>query len=211
MRLSASQKIKFKIQYILSMKAKGFYFIEYPKHYNNELEVAGKLIYKDTSIKPEWAIIQYGNVVSSLNPEVKEGDRIYFNYIVAHGDEELLHVDGKQYLRVPEEMAYCKVVDGVITPLGGHVLCKAVYDDGVEEIKVDGKNIQAKLKGNLVVQLDFKHDERITTIAHIGENDLGVKPGDTVVMDSHCDNKNEIEGVEYFVMHQENILCLMTY
>lgn len=186
------------------------FWVNYPKLHKDEAKHGGLIIYKDTSYKPEWNLILHGEIVSlpngfsgrykDLEGIIQLGDKVYFNYLCA--DESCMY---EGLLKVPVESVFCYIRDGKINMFGGHVFCVAKWDEH-EEVEVEGKIIKAKMSGNLVTGLDIKYDKRQTYIAHIGEN-TDISVGDLVVMERHCDQKYEIEGKEYFVMHEENVLC----
>lgn len=198
-------------------------WVEYPKTYKDEINHGSLVIWKDTSYKPEWNVIQHGTVVQPSNgktmienrniiDETQIGDRIYFSYSIPEAGDEFHEEEGERYMRVPLWAIYCTVRNGKIMPMGSCVLTKPIYEDH-EEVEVGGKIIRARMKNGLVTGIDITHDKRFTKIAHIGmplegEPELGIKSGDTVMMESDCDNELEIEGEKYFVMKQENILIL---
>lgn len=198
-------------------------WVEYPKTYKDEARHGNLVIWKDTSYKPEWNVIQHGTVVqpskgksmienTGITDLTEAGDRIYFNYAIPDAGDEFHEENGKRYMRVPLWAIYCTVRNGNIIPMGSYVLTKPIYEEH-EEVEVDGKTIRARVKNGLVVGVDVTHDKRFTKIAHIGiplegRDVLDTKSGDVVMMESNCDNELEIEGEKYFVMKQENILLV---
>lgn len=200
-------------------------WVEYPQTYKDEARHGNLVLWKDTSYKPEWNVIQHGTVVQpsqgsimlenrGIIDETQIGDRIYFNYAIPEAGDEFYEENGKRYMRVPLWAIYCAVREGRIIPIGSHVLTKAIYEEH-EEVVVDGKTIRARVTNGLVTGIDVTHDKRFTRIAHIGTPlkggvDLGLKGGEKVMMESNCDNELEIEGHKYFVMKQENILCTIS-
>lgn len=205
------------------MKAiKDHIWVSYPKTYKDEIKQGGLVLWKDTSYKPEWNVIQHGTVVQpsqgismfenkNIIDESQVGDKIYFNYAIpSSGDEFHGEGDGR-CMRVPLWAIYCIVRDGQIIPFGSHVFTKAIYEEH-EEFEVDGKTVRGRVRNGLVVSVDVTHDKRYTRVVHIGtplegEEDLGIVKDEVVVMESECDNEIEIEGQKFFVMKQENILC----
>lgn len=200
-------------------------WVDYPKTYKDEIQHGNLVIWKDTSYKPEWNVIQHGIVVqpslgismienTGIIDHTQTGDKIYFNYAIPEAGDEFYEENGKRYMRVPLWAIYCSVRNGEIIPIGSHVLTKAIYEEH-EEVEVDGKLIRARVKNGLVTGIDVTHDKRFTKIAYIGTplsgmDELFVQSGDVVMMESNCDNELEIEGEKYFVMKQENILCTIS-
>jgi co-chaperonin GroES (HSP10) len=200
-------------------------WVEYPKTYKDEARHGSLVIWKDTSYKPEWNVIQYGKVVQpsigssmfenrGIIDETQPGDKIYFNYSIPEAGDEFYEEGGVRYMRVPLWAVYCTVRERRIIPIGSYVLTKAIYEEH-EEVEVGGKLIRARVANGLVTGIDVTHDKRFTKVSHIGMplegiDELRVEPGDTVMMESNCDNELEIEGEKYFVMKQENILCTIS-
>jgi co-chaperonin GroES (HSP10) len=194
------------------MKTKDHFWIEYPKTHNDQAKVGNLVLFKDPSYKEAWNRILYGNVVEKpygfskkyehLEGAVNLGERIYFKYLVAE-PENMHQENGKQYLKVPVWDTFCFVRKEIHT-YNDVVLCSPKWEEH-EEVEVGDKKMKAKTKGNLVVGLDIKYDKRLVKVEYA--NSELFKRGDTVVMDRHCDEKYEIEGKEYFVMRESNVLC----
>ena len=207
------------------MRTKNHIWVLYPQQFENKAQHGSLTLYLDTSYSPEWHSILKG-VVHSV-PETNDfgiqekliedwefvvGDTIYFKYLVAD-EENMLKEGGENFLRVPMNDIFCYVRKGQIFTYGGHVLAKSIFDDDVEQVEVEGKMIPAKLsKSGLVTDLDISFRENLSKIAYIGlplegDEELDLAPGDVVVMESHCHHKYIIEGAEYFVFHQQNIMA----
>jgi co-chaperonin GroES (HSP10) len=193
------------------MTTKDHFWVDYPKSHKDEVQLGDIVIFKDPSYKEEWNRILYGNVVSlpalsnrlsHLEGKVNIGERIYFKYNVAVS-ENIYHENGKRFLKVHVEDVFCFIRGGIKT-YNDVILCQAIWDEH-EEVEVDGKKLRVKTKGELVVGFDIKYDKRLTIIKHSDSEYFS--DGDKVMMDKFCDEKYEIEGKEYFVMREENVLC----
>ncbi len=194
------------------MRTKDHFWVEYPKTHKDEAKIGSLVIFKDPSYNEVWNRILYGSVAElplgfsknyrHLEGVVSVGERIYFKYLVAE-PENMYGINGKTLLKVPVWDTFCYIRDG-IKPYNDVVLGKAKWEEH-EEVLVGDKKLKAKTKGGLVVGLDIRYDKRLVSVKHTNSNLFA--DGDTVVMDRHCDEKYEIEGEEFFVMRESNVLC----
>lgn len=207
------------------MRTKNYVWVRYPKQFENTIQHGSLTLYLDSSYSPEWHSVLHGVVHSA--PETNDfgiqekliedwefvvGDTIWFHYLAS--DEDQMHKEnGENYLRVPMNQIFCYVRSGKITCYGGYVLAKSIFDDDVEQVEVEGKMIPAKLStSGLVTDLDISFRENLSKVVHIGlplkgEEELGVVPGDIVVMDKMNHHRYKIENVDYFVFHQSEIMA----
>lgn len=207
------------------MKTPNHVWVEYPKMFNDKIETkSGLILSKVNDYKPEWHAILHGNIVS-LSPfnhpalrfddELFFGDKIYFHYLVAIEDN-IHEQDGRKFLRVPLYKIFCVVRDGVIIPYGGFVLAKPVYSDDISEVDVDGKKIMAKVSASgLVTTTEVSYNKNTSVVCHIGkplkgDPDLGVVPGDKVMMHKNSHAEYEIEGDTYHIYEQQDLLCIIS-
>jgi len=200
-------------------------WVRYPKQLENKISHGSLILDFDPSFHPEWNLILKGVVHSA--PETNDfgiqekliedwefvvGDTIYFHFLIAD-EENMIKENGENFLRVPMNQIFCYVRENKITCYGGYVLAKSIFDDDVEQVEVEGKMIPAKLSASgLVVDLDISFRENLSKIVHIGlplqgEEELGVVPGDIIVMESQNHHKYTIEGIDYFVFHQSDIIA----
>jgi len=201
------------------MKTKNYAWLLYPEMLEIKIQKGSLNLYLDPSYSPEWHSILYGVVHDA--PETNDfgivdkllpGDKAYFKYLCSD-EEQMLKEGNENFLRVQMDQIFCYVRNGSITPFGGWVLAKSIFDEGVVEVEVEGKMIPAKLSASgLVTDLDISFRENLSKIVHIGlplagEEELGVAPGDIVVMEKMSHHKYQIEGIEYFVFHQSDILA----
>lgn len=105
-----------------------------------------------------------------------------------------------------------------IIPIGGHVLVSDMIQHGVVEVEIEGKKIRGRLsKYNIVEELsqateDLEGQTFEGVLEHIGsplkgEDVLDVKPGEKVLCSSNSNWKNVINGKEYFVMKQRDLIA----
>lgn len=207
------------------MKTPNHVWVKYPKMFEDKIQLkSGLVLDKINDYKPEWHATLFGEI-SDLAPfihpslkiedELQVGDRIYFHYLVA--DEKNIHEqDGEKFLRVPVYKIFCVVRDGQIIPYGGFVLAKPVYSDDVSEVDVDGKKIMAKVSASgLVTSVEVTYKKDCSKIYFIGKPlrdapDLGVVPGDEVMMHKNSHAEYEIEGEKYHIYEQQDLLCIIS-
>lgn len=207
------------------MKTPNHVWVKYPKMLENTIQHGSLVLDFVPDFKKEWHSILKGIVHSApdkndfgIQEKLTEewafigGDLIYFHYLMAD-EEKMLKEDGENYLRVDMDKIFCYVRDGKIVPYGGYVLAKSIFDDNVEEVEVGGVKIPAKIGASgLVTSLDVSFRENLSKICYIGlpleqEEALEVLPGDIVVMEKLSHHKYTIEGIEYFVFNQSDILA----
>lgn len=154
--------------------------------------------------------------MSDIDPIIRKGDRIYYHFNAISEDNRLkgYFEDTKsKTFRVGYDQIFCVVREGEIIPVGGHVLVEKVFDPGVEEIEVKGVKVMAKTSASgLVTEVGSKPVSYAGTIAYIGapfkcDPDLGLVAGDKIVFTKESDWVNKIEGKEYYVMRQRDIIA----
>jgi co-chaperonin GroES (HSP10) len=165
---------------------------------------------------------------SDITPEVQEGDTLYFHYNTVQ-QHNLIEIEGVRYYMLPYEQVFCVVrsVDdkaeshgddafwynkvNKIIPIGSHVLVSPTYPEGVVMEDVAGKQIAVRKVGSIIIEHDIKPYKDRGNIAFIGtplanQPKLDVKAGDMVMLSGYSDFKNKIEGEEYYVVKQMDIL-----
>jgi co-chaperonin GroES (HSP10) len=145
-------------------------------------------------------------------PEVQVGDKIYFHYNALREDSVIPDLEGIWVIEY--DFVFCVVRDGKIIPIGGKVFASPLYDDGVQDIEVNGTVTKGKIseKTGLITEINSKHSLKKARLAHIGtplrgDVPVAIKVGDVFYYISNADFRNTIEGTEYFVMNQEDILA----
>lgn len=145
-------------------------------------------------------------------PDVRVGDRIYFHYNALKEDNML--PDHKGLWVIQYDQVFCTVRSGEIIMIAGRILAEPMFDDDVVEIDVNGHKQKAKLTASgLVKEINPEHSLKKAKLAHIGNPQVGDDPvpiekGQIFYYIKNGDFKNEIEGKEYFVMYQEDILAV---
>lgn len=164
--------------------------------------------------------------VSDIEPIVEVGDKVYFHYNTVR-PENRYEVDGESVYKLHYSQVFCVVLPLLtltcllrdsppykrITPVGSHVLLTPVYPEDVEIEYIDGVSTTVRKAGSLIIQTDIQPYQDRAKIAHIGkplagQPSLPYKAGDTVMLSKYSDFKNTIEGVEYYVVKQLDILGL---
>lgn len=189
--------------------------------YNYWAKHGSLTLYVDPAFKPGQRKVITGEVVdvcdqmepwNTIAPEVKVGDKLYFHYNSLKEDSAI--PDKKGLWVIDYDTVFCAVRDGRIIMIGGRILAEAMFDEDIVEIEVDGFNHKAKLtKSGLVKELDPGHNLTKARLAFIGtpkigEQPVNIKPGDVFYYINNGDFKNHIEGRDYFVMYQDEILAV---
>lgn len=160
--------------------------------------------------------------LSDIAMEVMPGDKIYFHFNTIDEENKYTLADGRKIYKVRYDQIICIVRDGKIIPIGSHVLVSMVWDEDVVEIdltnvKIPGHSPVSSVKGkinkfNIVTELHEKPKPLEGIVRHIGnsldgEVELGIVPGDRVIFLPESDWVNVIEGKEYFVMKQRDLIA----
>ena len=157
-------------------------------------------VYEDTTLaSPEnYSYLEKKfKYISDISPEVEVGDRIYFYYNYLKDEFNKVKV-GKTYQHIIEYNGITAAVrDGVINPIGGHILVKAIQEGGD--------------KGGIISEKFTS--ERIGILKHKGTPLKGETfdiPVDTmVVFPDIAAVVQEIEGSKYYVMRDSDILGII--
>lgn len=197
----------------LIIRAKDMYDY-YVKHGNITL-------YVDPLFNPGKRKIISGDVVaicdlmhpwSTIVPEVVVGDRVYFHYNALAEVNAIPDSDGLWVIEY--DFIFCSVRNGKIIPIGGRIFAEPLYDGDIVEVDIGGFTTKAKLtESGLVKEINPGHNLRKAKLAHIGTPRIGddpvpVKTGDVFYYIENGDFKNSIEGKDYFVMFQDEILAI---
>ena len=161
-------------------------------------------------------------VMSDIAPEVQLGDKIYFHYNVLAQPEAHIAMtsDNEPIYPVRYDQIYCAVRQehfrivkdkcGMVTdqetitkinPIGGWTLVRPIEQP--ELILPSGIIARANPE---------KYFPRIGTVAQVGTPFKGhklnkpIQPGDTVLLRKNADFLINIEGTDYYVAQQRNIL-----
>jgi co-chaperonin GroES (HSP10) len=182
----------------------------------------------DPLYKPTWNARIYGEAVSTneddkfflndpenpekktwLTSDVKNGDKIYFHYLVTHDPRYSV---SDKVVACPYEWIFCYVRDGRIEATAGWVLGEILYDEGGETVDVNGHKIKCSLKNNIVTSIGKKERTDIAKVFRASSfkgEESGLSEGDIVAIDKGCNFKNEIEGTNYFLFREENVIGVL--
>lgn len=150
---------------------------------------------------------------------IKKGDTVYFHYNVLLTETNFMYREenGQLIYKLHYEQLFCYVRDGKITMLNGYVLVSEYFEDNMEDIVLKDSRFEWKFKGKtkngLVVQIDEKPKYLVGRLEHIGPglgtNVREIEPGELVMYRPRSEFKNTIEGREYYVMRQWDIVALV--
>jgi co-chaperonin GroES (HSP10) len=182
--------------------------VKVSKKYNDEVEFStGEKLFMDVTWNPEHHVTICGEVVALprgewckntrgewIKKELHIGDLVYFNYLTV--DKENLVTGERDVYLVDLEECFCYVRGGNLTAISNHVL--------IEPFMIEDKI------GSIYVGVP-KKSETEGYVRHIGEplkgeDELGLNSGDLVRFHERNSFLNKIEGVEYYVMKQQDLL-----
>lgn len=182
--------------------------VKVSKKYNDEVEFSsGEKLYLDVSWNPEHHVTICGEVVALprgewckstrgewIKQELQIGDLAYFNYLTV--DKENLVTGERDVYLVDLEECFCFVRGGDLTAIANHVL-------------IEPHMIEEKI-GSIYVGVPTKSEEegyvRFISTPLKGKDELGLVNGDKVRFHERSAFLNKIEGVEYYVMRQDDLL-----
>ena len=192
---------------------KDVFIVEVDRPSEDLIDCGGVELQLDTNFRPEENARIYG-VVKGLpmsyscldkQGQVELEDTVYFHYneiATSQIEGRLYAIDFDRVIAV--EKGDCKCLHAV----GDWCLLKPHSEYGEREL-VDGKMLELRKKGNLVVGLGEKQSAVTARVSYIRENDMNVHPGDIVAMEPGFEFKNKIKGEDYFCNKQEYILAIM--
>ena len=181
--------------------------VKIEKPYDDEIKYGNLNLQVDVMFNPTSYARIYGEVYSMpryLTDEryglIKEGDTIYFHYNVV--DDSHLYGD---YYSVDVERIFCTVRNGDILPLSEWVLVNPLVAER-RKVNIGGKNVDVRMKGDLVVGINKKVMADKAQIAYISDNDMGLSKNDVVYIKPDFEFKNKIEGKEYYCVRKKDLL-----
>ena len=150
-----------------------------------------------------------GLPVLSSKPEYEDvldiGDTVYFHYNVVEDSHILENLYGVSIDRIfAVEKGECKCLHAV----GDWVLLKPHSEYGEYSI-VDGKMVELRKKGDLVIGIGEKQSAQMARVAYIADNDLGISAGMLVSVEPSFEFENTIAGEKYFCLRQEFVLGII--
>ena len=130
--------------------------------------------------------------------DIRNGDKIYFNYNATELDQYVGKKDGKQVFKVRVDEILCVVRDGQIISQGGWVIIKPnkeTWDDITNDAGIIIKTAPEKIPlEGFIVAANFTE---------------GLKIGDKIIYHHDADWQLTIEGEEAFVIQEKDILALI--
>lgn len=179
-------------------------FVKIDKRFQNEIETeSGLKLYKDTSFKPEENSTIVGDVVAvpdkydrsmgtdQFQANVKAGDKLYFNFLVAIDEENRIEVDGEEYWMVDYFNAIALVRDGKLIPVGDYILIEP---------------IEEKIESNLIIPDNVDMEGNRGRV--VASNDPTIPEGAEVEYEEVGKFWNVIEGKRVYCMWNQNILLI---
>ncbi len=153
--------------------------------------------------------------------DLQEGDKVYFHYnaidfinnYTENDGTSLLGIDndGYEYHQMAIEMAHCYIRDGKLKMLNGKVLVKQLNEEKSKIKLSNGITVDGTIsKSGLITSLGDKPKYLEGVVHYRGENvldNLSVIPNDKVMYLKSSEFKNTIEGEEYYVMSQWDIVA----
>lgn len=180
-------------------------------------EVQGiRRLYRSNAYEPE--IITYGH----QKIEIRKGDKVYFHFHTLCNENYIgRDEDGLMLFKVRYDKVFCYVRGSRLECINGVVLVEPKFDEDVKDIDDGtGKKIKGKTKQvgdvELVTEVSEKPKYLRGIVRHIGK---GIGPnkreliitGEEVIFTKNSEFKNTIEGIEYYVMRQWDIVALVVY
>ena len=187
--------------------------VEIEKTHEDVLQCGSLKLEFDPDYNPTGNARIYGTVTglparysdTEYEGQLQKGDTVYFHFNVVEDS----HIEGNQYGVLFErifavEKGECKCLNAV----GNWCLLKADMEHG-EKVLVDGKKVEVRKKGDLIVGIGKNQSAEVARVAYIRDNQLGVQNGDLVALEPDFEFENIIKGEKYFCNKQEYILAVI--
>jgi co-chaperonin GroES (HSP10) len=209
------------LSYDISQAAPNTVIVEVGKSLEDTVTFNGMTLHIDPEFNPTHHARIYGRVVAipagniydfngnQIHEEVRIGDLVYFHYLTTSDESNCIYGN---YYRVPYCWIFCTIRDGFILPVGGWTLCEKIIEDKFNKVDVGGHSIDAVISASgIVTKLNKIPSTKEAVLAHIGKpfvgmDELGVKSGDKVILAKNSNFVNNIEGIDYYTVRQEDIL-----
>jgi len=148
------------------------------------------------------------------NPEIKSGDKIYFEYNVLLADDAYVDTDdnGMEVYKITFQSIYCYVRDGKITMVNGWVFVESVVKEQVTKSIILVNNKPQPYIGKIAHISNWLE----TFVANIGDNCLFLRTLFTTknwdyLVDEHEISGYEVEGKHYYPMRNWEIVAVDRY
>lgn len=129
--------------------------------------------------------------------EVKEGDKVYFHYFSICDNNWMGYHHGIKLYKVMYDMIYCIIREGKLIPCNKNVFIEPYYDESYQEIDLGHFKTRAKTNETGLV----------TSVKDEPEVQKGWLNGERVIFRPKRDNIRKIEGKEYYVMKEWDVLA----
>lgn len=175
---------------------------------------SGVKLFIDTTFRPEWHVTMEGECVitpdklsdqyfevKGISPDVKVGDKVYFNYLCVDEANEI-DVDGEILYKVDYPAVFGYKRDGEINMIGSWVFVKPFKEDKGEKI------------GSLILPEMMRKETHkdMGVVWKIGkplkhELELSLKEGDKILFRQKAAFPNQVENTEVYCMKQSQIMA----
>ncbi len=183
----------------------------------NEFEVNGQKFYLDSIYRQYHHAMMKAKVVSVHCPkgqesEIGSGDIVYCHHFIIAPDSEIPDSRGRNLRLVNYEQIYCKLMGDEIKMLNGFTLLEPIKAEREERKLAGGFDLNASNdsgQGSIKVGSGQKLNylKRIGIVAHKPDSYNEIDKGDKVIMVPDADFDIKIEGVEYFRVRTEELVC----
>lgn len=171
---------------------------------------AGSL-YRPVLFEPDY------ETICGKEVEVRIGDKIWFHYLCISDNNYIGRADDgmKMYKVYYDQIFGRKSTDGIVM-MNGYVMVKPFFGDDFKEVECDGKKINAKtevLAGVEIVTETVEKPKYLHGILYnigkpVGKDTrLTCHKGDHIVFTPSSEFTNKIEGDEYYIMRQWDIMA----
>jgi len=182
----------------------GRVIVELKKRDKDVIKVGGSDFIVDTAFRQYHNAVQVANVVATDHRiDVEPGDRVYVHHFV-QSQENKLPFEGT-YSWLEAHHIFCRVRDGEIKPLNRYLFVEPIpYKDIQELMKTESGILLTK-------KFETEYVERIGIIRLLSDSakDEGLSEGDRVLFGKNCEYDIEVEGVMYFRMETQDVICVL--
>ena len=169
------------------MKSLSKVLVETSGEFNDKLSYGTLELYVDTSWRPEHHKIQNGVAHDDFGDlGIRKGDTLWFHYLALKEELMLAEGDGVRIYAIEPELFYCIERGGELIMLNNHTFVGMVMEE----------------KKSSIIETLKKVSEVKGVVAH------GNQKGSTVSFPSSRAFINNISGVDYYVMREDDLLVV---
>lgn len=168
------------------MKSAKWPIIQSDDQFNRTISHGKLTLLLDPSYDPEWNRRQWGIMAADWG-DLKKGEKVYFHYLTLDDIPDL--PPDKWVIRQPEFTLYCVIRDSQIVPLYGTVMVEIIKEG---------------LSSDIIITL--QDDVYNRGIVRYADSDQ-VKDGDEILFHPRNAFRNVIEGKEYYIMEEIDMLA----